>query len=340
MNDISTSRTSPTIKSMSVTNRKSLGNWEIRIGLWQSVLLTGLVLGSLACTFYLGFFSGRRVGFENALAGNLASFPKFPVAENAISDSELGSDRAASDMYAKLGDDELDLKLDSPAKPLPELEKKEMPAHVQQPTQIEKTSPLSAAIMNTKDSHDPKIIRTLDDVAKTALLNETMDAKAPSAHAEPLGALIQQETKENKDAKEKVKVEEKVSPVVKKEMSAAKKSKPQVLALANNVELKKETVKQIIKNNKSTTQPIKRVIPPGWFAQVGAPRKLQDAEALSAKLKRSGFPVAIENADVRGQQYFRVLVGPERTRETGGRLLEQLKREHYLEGEPFLRMIK
>ena len=61
---------------------------------------------------------------------------------------------------------------------------------------------------------------------------------------------------------------------------------------------------------------------------------------MATMLSSSGFPVVIEKAMVRGQTYYRVLVGPEDDRTRGEILLGQVKRERYLTGQPFIRMIK
>ncbi|MBN8550818.1 MAG: SPOR domain-containing protein [Deltaproteobacteria bacterium] len=48
----------------------------------------------------------------------------------------------------------------------------------------------------------------------------------------------------------------------------------------------------------------------------------------------------IEVARVRGDEYYRVLVGPEQNRDRAQRLVGQLKRESYIHGDPFLRVVK
>lgn len=93
-------------------------------------------------------------------------------------------------------------------------------------------------------------------------------------------------------------------------------------------------------NNSSKPVQITTNVPKGWFAQVAAPKAKADAEQLARTLRGSGFPVVIENANVRGQQYFRVLVGPEGSRDQGERLIAQLKREGSVKGDPFLRSVK
>ena len=76
------------------------------------------------------------------------------------------------------------------------------------------------------------------------------------------------------------------------------------------------------------------------FFQVAAPGKLDDANNLAKKLKESGFPVVIETANIRGQEYYRVLVGPEDEQRYSQTMVQQLKRESYLRGDPFLRRVK
>jgi DedD protein len=82
---------------------------------------------------------------------------------------------------------------------------------------------------------------------------------------------------------------------------------------------------------------LRNSLPKGWFAQVAAPKRLSEAEAMATKLKRSGFPVLIERANVRGEEYFRVVVGPESDRVQVDRLIAQVKREGY---SPFPRAVK
>jgi cell division septation protein DedD len=85
---------------------------------------------------------------------------------------------------------------------------------------------------------------------------------------------------------------------------------------------------------------VKKVLPPGYFAQVAAPKKLAEAEGVAKRLKRSGFPVVIESTSVAGQSFYRVLVGPEDNRVQADRLVSQLKSESYVAGDPFIRKVK
>jgi cell division septation protein DedD len=85
---------------------------------------------------------------------------------------------------------------------------------------------------------------------------------------------------------------------------------------------------------------VKKVVPSGFFAQVAAPTKRADAELVARKLKASGFPVVVEEANVNGDSYYRVLVGPEENRVQADRLIQQLQSERYLSSVPFVRKVK
>jgi cell division protein FtsN len=50
--------------------------------------------------------------------------------------------------------------------------------------------------------------------------------------------------------------------------------------------------------------------------------------------------VVVEEADVRGELFYRVLVGPEENKVQADRLLQQLKSERYLTSVPFIRRVK
>jgi cell division protein FtsN len=88
-----------------------------------------------------------------------------------------------------------------------------------------------------------------------------------------------------------------------------------------------------------------KAVPAGWYSQVWASNTEDEASRLANKLKRSGFPVVIEAAAIsstsrsNGSSIYRVLVGPEATRDLAQELLNQLEREKYLETKPFIRLI-
>lgn len=105
-----------------------------------------------------------------------------------------------------------------------------------------------------------------------------------------------------------------------------------------------EPPKPTEKPNERPTEKPKKVeessLVKGWFVQVAASQEKADADKLIEKLKTNGFKASIEVALVREQKYYRVLVGPESSKELADRLLTQVSREPYLDGTPFLKFIK
>jgi len=144
------------------------------------------------------------------------------------------------------------------------------------------------------------------------------------------------------DAKAGAKVEPKRAEQKGETSSEAK----QVAAKEKVADLPKPVVPVLPDPGEAAPQPktdsnfVKRIVPQGYFAQVAAPKNLSDAESVARKLKRSGFPVVVEVANVRGEEYFRVLVGPEQNRVHADRLVEQLQSERYLSAPPFIRQVK
>ncbi len=86
--------------------------------------------------------------------------------------------------------------------------------------------------------------------------------------------------------------------------------------------------------------PARVLVRPGWYAQVAAPSSKEQAANIAGQLRASGFPVTVEQAEVRGQRYFRVLVGPEENKVYAQRLLVQLRRESVIKGDPFIKLVK
>ena len=96
-------RTSPTVKPLASSNQRSLQSWRITLGPVQTVVLVGVITGCMACAFYLGFFSGQKVGIETALNNNLSSAMRLPI-DSDVTSGGSGED-AMSDVYARLNDE-------------------------------------------------------------------------------------------------------------------------------------------------------------------------------------------------------------------------------------------
>jgi DedD protein len=64
---------------------------------------------------------------------------------------------------------------------------------------------------------------------------------------------------------------------------------------------------------------------PAWVVQVGSFSKRDNADRVSNELKEKSFQAFVEEKEVKGKTYYRVLVGPETDRAEAGKLWEKVK---------------
>ena len=363
-------RTYPTVKPLATMNNKNLKGWEMRFGVVQSVFLVGLIMGSIACAFLFGYYSGQRTGYENAMASNEAAIARVPIhvpsASAEVDSGELyaqlkersGAGLAKTQARAHDGSGALKKDADIPelgnVKTLEEspLERAEDngaegigDSDVAEPNQVAAAN--SNSVNNAIDSllaaPQPEKIEKAPDVnlalgtqSKAVTDNDLTLGKLAATHP---GEVLKVEPEKAKELVEASKVITKIEDV--------KKIKDTSVQSAGAKDLEEKKLAKVIANEsknaklkeEAKTTSVSQILH-GWFAQVAAPKKRGDADELSRKLKGSGFKVSIETASVRGEEYYRVLVGPEDSRDHAMRLVSQLKRESFLQGEPFVRMVK
>jgi cell division septation protein DedD len=321
-------RTYPTVNASPVMNKQNAEKKEIRLGMMQVVMLSGLTIGSIAAAFFLGFFVGRSVGFENEISSMVASLPKLPIV--ATENNQESGDKVISEVFAKLNEPTNASELvaadganggrvantEHAADTMPEL------GSIQA---VEVMTPSPLPVIEMSDNKEASHIKegskqddkpTLGDVVKVE--QPKLDTHKPTAlNGSPIKVNVEQEKLASKNE-------------IKQEASSVQ-GKPEVL----NVK-----PKELVDEKKKGSISLSAVIPNGWYAQIAAPKQITDAQEVASNLKKSGFAVMIETAQVRGKPYYRVLVGPENSKSQADILLKQLKRESYLKGEPFLRMVK
>jgi DedD protein len=344
---------------MTEPQKRTQQNWSIRLGLLQAVVLLGIVTGSMLCAFYLGLVSGQKAGFETAQSINLASVAKLPVPEQY---REEDLEEVASEVYAKLsagkvavapkGDEEskpkqVDLTpIETKTVTRPKREEKE-PAVIDGPP-AEESSEVIRILTEppAKKELEPKKVAEVDLVKKEepktlgSLKSEStgeIKVETERKPEKPVVAAIAKPEPETKTETKKVIKEE-----PKKEVAKVAPKKPEIKKEEKKVVpppvKPKETV-VAAKTAPAVTKPAGSVSS-GWYAQVAAPSRREDAVSLANKLKASGFRAVIESTNVRGDEYYRVLVGPEEEKRYSQTLVDQLKREPYIKGPPFLRFIK
>jgi cell division septation protein DedD len=351
-----TTRTTPTVKPLVTMNKKNNQSWELKLGMPQLVVLTGVLTGSMACAFGIGYVTGQRIGFENALESSVSSLPKYPIAQSGVNELDAQDVR---DVYAELE-----------TEPFPDIE---------EPV-VEETLPELAAVKSVGEEPvvDDLVVDLLEeDIAAQAVTKDTTQdievrvlggsgVEKPKEKSATLGSLVPKVESKTPLKEKSIEVTtgsikpKEVEPVKQEtvvanaepEMAKITEVKPEVPAVVPEkkvppVLVKKPEVvvppaveKPRVVDSMSTSPYLRPSLARGWYAQVAAPQAIKDASGLADKLNGSGFPVAIEKAQVRGQTYFRVLVGPEDNRKQGEILLNQVKRERYLSGQPFIRMVK
>lgn len=389
----SSMRTFPTTYQQATMNRRNLRSFELHLSLLQLVSVLGVVTGSMAVAFYVGFGSGHSTGYEEASSSHLVKAIKLPIADEEL--EGVVSEDKVSQVYAKLREtapssvgfgsgeeqelpeltsiDEAPQKLaspeelvrntelDGPQNPtlgelaetaIGKMEEKTVPKEttvarkVTEPAQsvelsVEDALPKDSGVVEVMGSGKAVAVpkrKTLGGVL--TLEDKEIAQEAPRLRKEP--------PREMAKATEKVQIasEEKtlVPPPVTFEKKIDTSAKTSVVARAEKTANGVRTMAPPTTRKKVTTAsmmtPATSRVSTGWYAQVAAPQRIQDATSLASKIRSAGFPVAVQKAEVRGERYYRVMVGPEDTRTLATRLVGQLKREAFISGQPFIKKVK
>ncbi len=324
--------------------------WEIRLGTLQVAVWLGLAIGACVGGYFVGFFSGRYVGFESARQSSSGDIPKLPAPEmfadaSAVSPNRVYDKlkapavlpdsigpRASAKMgeVAKVGDNSNRGEvLDSgEAKRLAQggAVTDQIPSLAGTDDEIfSETARGEQLIIGSDDGIDGGLDDRVDEPRPSSvrMLGKVDAADAPEARGTSVAAAAVLDQRIANARSE-------VAKTVEKEV-AGKQDKKSVSDTTNSGAV---ALKQSDNGNL-----VRKILPPGYFAQVSAPKKLAEAEAVAKKLKRSGFPVVVESASVNGQSFYRVLVGPEENKVQAERLVGQLQSESFLAGKPFIRKV-
>ncbi len=333
----------------SMTSRRTNGKgWEIRLGALQVVVWLGLSIGAVFGSYFIGFFSGRYVGFETARAASGVDVPKLAVTDEI-------PERSAQNMSGIIEQLSSNATITKEVKPTtgkgasgdarngkaPEVSKGEeaaasfAAAKTVDTTQNQQTEPLFDTLnANYADAEAA--------TGNESLENALVEDPGKGAEVRLLGQEVETKPAQQLANSAPIKVAENVkAPVAKQEL------------LDPPVKVKEPTVEKVapaekVAQDSSTATPGKsskapavvKKVPPGYFVQVAAPKTVKEAEVIAKRLKGSGFPVVIEDFSTGKSPYFRVLVGPEDNKVQAERLVGQVKREQYISGNPFIRQSK
>jgi cell division septation protein DedD len=317
------------------TSQPTGSSAELRLGKLQVVVWLGLALGAVVGSYFVGFFSGRYVGFESARESSAGEMAKLPAPESI----ERGSTENPQVVYNKLNSPAI-LESQEAGKDIARAAQPAQPAQVAAIAAAREGRVAAPAAVNNdgQEAGEAEVEELFaESVAGGELIigsDEGLGAakvpdsvrmmgagKAPAARAEEIdtakGANIGKVADQSRSASALI---------------------DERIAKARSESAKSATAPE--KKAQETGSLVRKVVPSGYFAQVAAPKKVADAENIANKLKRSGFPVVVESASVAGQNFYRVLVGPEQNKIQADRLVGQLKGESYIQGDPFIRRVK
>lgn len=325
----------------SMTSRRSNGRgWEIKLGPLQVVVWLGLAIGAIFGSYFIGFFSGRYVGFETARTASGVEVPKLALTEEFPEKPQKGWDN----VYGKLGGSAVvgqDEKPEANAKPqVPD-------QRIAKAVQDSKREELAASDQSESPAaakrdplSDQDAIFTQDVGGTAAVIDESpsKEISGKGGEVRVLGREVDAVDEGSDKVEEPVVAQRSARDEPAKEVVA---KKAPVIADEEAVPAKPKTpsetkAKEPVKEKVSV---VKR-LPKGYFAQVAAPKTRGEAEELSRRLKKSGFPVVIEDNSTGRSPFYRVMVGPEENKVQADRMLGQLKREKYLDGKLFVRQVK
>jgi cell division septation protein DedD len=327
-------------------NRGAGAGWEIRLGVLQVAVWLGLAIGACVGGYFVGFFSGRYVGFEAARQSSSAEIPKLPAPEMFADASAVSPNR----VYDKLKEPAIlpdstgpraSAKIDQVAKNI------DVPARVQvldsaeakrlagRSGEVEHASSIAAnddEIFGDVPRGEELIIGSDDGFdqgdedkgpSSVRMLGKKEVPEAPPAKGTAAAAAVVLDERIANARSEAAKAAE-------KEVAASQEKR----IVADALKAEPASVKTSESNNL-----VRKVLPPGYFAQVSAPKKLSEAESVAKRLKRAGFPVVVESASVKGESFYRVLVGPEENKVQAERLVSQLQSESFVASKPFIRKV-
>lgn len=327
-------RTSDERQRIPMTGRRLGGDkLEIRLGALQIVVWLGLALGAIFGSYGLGFVSGRSVGFDNARSASGVEVAKLAISDvlpessnqnisgiydklNAPAILEQGStavkrSKGAADTRGARGEGEL------AAASAQEIQQETIPEVESIFSNSELVDELSATT--------PRNVRLLGGEEEP--LEDIPSQPKARANDRSVGALLDERIANNGQEQE---VNQKVLGTVANgtvTQLANEDNTSAKVAVANKVQKQAESALKIA---------VKKRLPEGYFAQVAAPKQLPQAEQIAKKLQKSGFPVVIESTTVKGENFYRVVVGPEDNKIQAQRLIAQLKGEKYLVSSPFI----
>jgi cell division septation protein DedD len=341
----------------SMSSRRSSGRgWEIKLGPLQVVVWLGLALGAIFGSYFIGFFSGKYVGFEDARTASGGEVPKLALNEEVPDRSpkewdnvygKLGGAAVVSqDEKASAGDEQAasGKKAAEPKAPDQRIVKAVQEMQHDDAASARENSP---AVVVKKDLlSDTDSIFSGDVGTGDAVLDDSPSKEISGKGGEVRVLGREVESLDGTTDAPAAPAQVKSAPPVVDDSKVAGKESPAKKVAALEADEEAATTKAKTSAEPKVKEPVKEKVsvvkrlPKGYFAQVAAPKTRTEAEDLARRIRKSGFPVVVEDNSTGRSPFYRVMVGPEDNKVQADRMLGQLKREKYLSGKAFVREVK
>ena len=298
---------------------------EIKLSIFWVVAIVGVVMASMIVSYLSGFYFGQKSGYDNAMNEALVGVPKYPIVRNLYK-KQLDPEQV-SNVYAKLGTVSKHAEgADSSQK------EREVPVlkSIDDAAGAPMIGDLAAALIEESDKKegDKKELLGQAEVDQLEKTLSQQDLSRQDEKEETLGKLLrpleEKEAEKYKEGEEEKKQEE-----GEKQVEGEKQELEKITPKLSNVEKKPEPPQEQVEK-----------VSRGWYAQVGSFRNLGDAKEVLYKLRSTGFPAVIESASVAGDQFYRVLAGPEKDRNLADRLASQVYAEDFIAQHPFVKYVR
>ncbi|MCC6220099.1 MAG: SPOR domain-containing protein [Deltaproteobacteria bacterium] len=334
---------------------------EIRLTLGQVSIFWAVIAGSMVAVFLFGLFAGRERGIQLALEGDASVGMRFPVHSN-------DADRSGASVVAQGKGSQADsgillASLENAAEGTSSATD-DAGGIANAPSDrlnVTGVSPVSEAVQKLEADvgFGQKLASDVVKAGTDATLQATSDGKAIDnrllnrealnpPQKRPITTQLNAEAKKIELAAEKSK--ETFSSISIKDAPRArlgdiKSSSPLTSVPPKNVEKSNLVVKKEVRKEptsravQSTKALSNKPLASGWYVQVAA--KTSDAEAmgLSKRVGNLGLSTTVEQATVKGTRYYRVLVGPFKSREGAQSAERKIKSSRVVDNMPFLKRV-
>ena len=310
--------------------------FKIGLKVWEVVVVCVCIVVGLFVAFIVGYRSGHSVGYDYALDNTISNTAKFSVYEDEAPDLDSNS---LNEIYARLSDDAITPKEDGKVSEIEVAPIKEEALSINVDKVIPE-SPVKAMERAMKDyDEEVEIVENKEvvEVVNSKKVEEiqvadntSLEIAKSNKNLKDLSFQIEEAEGYSKPESSKVEI---------KQMPKAHQETKEIKYQDNEKKLKLE-VDTVKKENNIEIQNSKNKIKSGWYVQTLSSKDSSVANRLISVLKQSGFPAAIETTKLGNENLYRVLVGPESSKEYADRLANQVSREKYITGKPFVKLVK